>query len=606
MSRIFPGLLTLALTACVTAPDVETPSLALPDAALRSRAAVVASEPALSEDAAPSEWWQLFDDATLSALQAEAAASNLDLRAAAARVEESRAQLGLAQAVRRPQLSADADYARSALSEHSPMAMLGAPTQGSDLWSLGLRAGWELDLWGRLRHLDDSARARLEAAGFGMAAVRVSVAGDVARTYLLLRGVQAQKTLAGENRRVAEGLLRVAESRERNGVATRFETAAARADVAGIEARLSQLSHQRDVLMNALARLLGRPPRELDDRLGATGLPPMPKRLPVGIPSELARRRPDILQAEARLRAAVADIGAAQADFYPHISLTGSAGVQAFNFSDLDSWDSRRYAIGPTLYLPIFDGGRLKSNLALSEARHRLAGIDYRQTVLRAWHEVDDALGAYASETKRHDELRFAVAQNETALAVAERGYREGSADFSAVLLAQRSLLVSQSALSDCATASALSVVALYRALGGGGSPPLDAETPDGELSLHHISRHSQKTRFSFAQSLAFPSSAGQGRVPRQRRKRRAFSPAGRDLLGARASHPLRRTFLRAGRPRSIILRRFALERTTPSPGPAEQGRGGQTATPAQDFMAQIMNRSLLEDVMKRQGGDES
>lgn len=467
--------LALALAGCMTAPDVREPSLASPDAALRARAAVVANEAALVDEPAPSEWWQLFGDATLTALQAEAATANLDLQAAAARIEESRAQLGLANAARRPQLSADASYARSALSENSPMAALGAQTSASDNWSMGLQAGWELDLWGHLRYLSDSAEARLQASAYGMGAVKVSVAGDVARTYLLLRGIQAQQTIVEENRRIAENLVNLTESRQRNGVATRYDAAAARADLAGIEARLTQLKQQRDALMNALALLLGQPPRELDARLRSAGLPPMPERLPVGVPSELARQRPDILQAEARLRAAVADIGAAKADFYPRISLTGSVGVQAFDFSDLGSWDSRRFSVGPTLYLPIFQGGRLKSNLALSEARHRLAGISYQQTVLRAWHEVDDALNAYTTELKRHKQLQVALTQNQTALDVAQRAYQQGAADFTSVLVARRSLLASQAELTDCATASALSVVALYRALGGGWSPELRA-----------------------------------------------------------------------------------------------------------------------------------
>ncbi len=476
--------LALVLAGCVTAPDVRGPSFASPDAALRSRATVVANEPALVEEPAPTEWWQLFGDRTLSALQAEAAGSNLDLLAATARIEESRAQLGLANAARRPQLSADASYARSALSEHSPMVLLGAPTEPTSTWSLGLQAGWELDLWGYLRHLSDSAEAKLQASGFGMEAVKVSVAGDVARTYLLLRGVQAQVAIVEENHQIAEGLLRMAESRERNGVATRFDAAAARADLAGIEARLSRLHQQRDALMNALALLLGKPPRELDGHLATAGLPPMPQRLPVGIPSELARQRPDILQAEARLRAAVADIGAATADFYPRISLTGSIGVQAFDFSDLGSWDSRRFSIGPTLHLPIFQGGRLKSNLALTDARHRLAGIAYQQTVLRAWHEVDDALNAYTTELKRHEQLQLALTQNQTALSVAQRAYQQGTADFTAVLVARRSLLASQTELTDCATASALSVVALYRSLGGGWSAALRPEAAlDGDKS---------------------------------------------------------------------------------------------------------------------------
>ena len=218
-------------------------------------------------------------------------------------------------------------------------------------------------------------------------------------------------------------------------------------------------------------------PRELDARLGTAALPAMPARLPIGVSSELARMRPDIQQADARLRAAVADIGAAKADFYPRVGLTGGFGYQAFDASDLGSWSTRRYAVGPTLYLPIFQGGRLQSNLALSEARHRQAGIAYQQTVLRAWHEVDDALRAYTIERQRHAQLEIAQSENQTALDVVQRAYQQGTADFTSVLVARRSLLLSQAELTQSTTAAALSVVSLYRALGGGWSAELLADT---------------------------------------------------------------------------------------------------------------------------------
>ncbi|ARU05488.1 multidrug transporter [Comamonas serinivorans] len=466
-------LVPLLLAGCMTDPQLPPPHLDTPTAALQARAATVAAQPALDASAPPSPWWRLFNDATLTALEGEAGTRNLDLRAAVARIDESRAQLGLVSANRAPQLAATAGYTRSGLSEHSPLHRLGAPTAGSSTWTLGLQAGWELDLWGHLRQVETSARMQLQAVAYGQEAVRVSVAAEVARTYLLLRGAQAQTAIAQDNQRIAQDLLRMAESRARNGVATRFDAAAARADLAGIEASLLQLQHQRDTLMNALALLLGWPPRELNDRLVDAALPAMPARLPVGVSSELARTRPDILQANARLQAAVADIGAARADFYPRIGLGGSLGVQAFQLSDLGSWASRQFSVGPTLHLPIFQGGRLQSQLALSEARHQLAAIAYQQTVLRAWHEVDDALGAYASERAREVKLREAQQQSQVALDVAQKGYQEGVSDFTAVLVARRSLLSSQAALADCATASALSVVGLYRALGGGWSPEL-------------------------------------------------------------------------------------------------------------------------------------
>lgn len=460
------------LAGCAVAPSVELPLLPSPQAALKSREAYLALHSALTETPVPSQWWSLFDDPTLVVLEEEASAANLDLQAAATRVDESRARLGFASAARQPQLAANAGYSRAANSEKSPIVQLGAPTTPFDTWAMGVQASWELDLWGHLRQVRNAAQANLEAAGFGREAVQVSVAAEVARTYLLLRGVQSKLSVLEQNWQIAADLVRMAESRRRNGVASRFDEASARAELAAIDGRLTQQRQDSDALKNALALLLGKPPRELDEQLANAPLPAMPQQLPVGVPSEVARQRPDILQAEANLRAAVSDMGAAQADFYPRISLSGGLGVQAFDLSELGSWGSRQFSVGPTLYLPIFDGGRLKSQMALTEARHRSAALAYQQKVLQAWHEVDDALGAYAGQLKRHEQLQQAAGQSQTALDVARRAYQQGAADFTTVLVANRSLLSSQAELNDCATASALSVVALYRALGGGWLQP--------------------------------------------------------------------------------------------------------------------------------------
>lgn len=461
------------LAGCVAVQPFDTPSIGPASAALNSRESIIASQPALDEASAPQRWWDLFNDSTLTDLEV-GIESNLTLRAAALRIEESRAQLGLADARRRPNVGANAGYARDAISENSPIHQLGAPTAGYDTWSLGLQAAWEIDLWGHLQHLSASARANLQATYYDSKAARVSVTAELARTYLVLRGVQAQESIVNENLDIARNLVRLAQSRQRNGVVSKFDAVSARADVSALEARATQLHHERAALMNAVARLSGKAPRELDAQLATAPLPSMPSRLPIGIPSELAKQRPDILQAEAKLRAAVADIGAAKADFYPRISLTGTIGMQAFNLSDLGSWASRQYAFGPSLYLPIFEGGRLRRQLELTEVRHRLAAIAYQDTVLQAWHEVDDALGAYASELKRHEQLQSAMRDNQTALTIARRSYQQGAADFTTVLIARRTLLASQADLTDSATASALAVVSLYRALGGGWSPELN------------------------------------------------------------------------------------------------------------------------------------
>lgn len=486
-------LCLLTLAGCATrAPAPDLRAAAQPQAAAwtfqpPSDAATAAAPqdrhapPALSDGAVPAAWWSLFDDPVLTQLQADAASGSLDLQTALVRIDESRARLGLTEASAAPQLSANAGYTRAALSADAPLAMLGMPTRPYDQWQMGLQASWELDLWGHQQHLTDAARAQLQATGWAAGAARVSLAAEVARHYLLLRGVQAQQRLVAEHRGIAAELLRLTESRQRNGVATQFDAAAAQADLATVQARGLQLDHQRDGLMNALALLLGQPPRALDARLVPhTDTPPAPARLPVGVPSELVRRRPDILQAEALLHAATADIGAAQADFYPRVSLNAGLSLITAQRNELSHGDMRQFSVGPVVYLPVFDGGRLQRTLALTEARQRSAAIAWRQTVLRAWHEVSDALDSCASEQARRAQLAQAAAFNASALNSARNAWKAGSAEFTTVLVAQRSLLNAQSALADNATAAGLAVVSLYRALGsGGGSSGGEAVAPD-------------------------------------------------------------------------------------------------------------------------------
>lgn len=470
--RYLSFVFLLNITSCTTGVNYLPDQLHLSDAAVNSRLGLLKKEPTLNEMAVPFQWWLLFNDDTLLKLESMSS-ENLDIKTAVLRIEESRAQLGIADAARRPNLAMESSLSRSALSKNSSLYMLGAPSTSANTWSLGLEANWEIDLWGYRRHISDAEQARFDATYFGQGAAKVSVAAEIARIYLLLRGSQAQIKITQDNKEIAENILHLAESRERYGAVSRVDSASARAELAGIEARLTQLRRQRSDNANALALLLALPPHELDKELGNADLPSMPSTLPIGISSELARNRPDILQAEARLRATVSDIGAAKADFYPRIRLDASLGMQAFELYDLGSWASRDFSVGPTIHLPIFEGGRLRSQLALSETRQQLAAIEYQKTVLRAWHEVDDALREYSSEHERYERLQDALKQNEIELVVARQGYKEGTKDLTAVLLARRSLLTSQSALADCATASALSVVSLYRALGGGWSSDL-------------------------------------------------------------------------------------------------------------------------------------
>lgn len=464
------ALCTVSLAGCAVGPDFVRP-----DSPYERELAPMENDvriARMSDAEVPSEWWKLFDDSLLTQLQQRARSGNLDLQIAAERIEQSRARLGIASAELLPRLDAGGSYAREALSEHGKFAALGAPTRPGDFWQFGFDASWEIDLWGRARRAREGAAASFEATVYEREASRVALSAEVARIYLQLRGTQAQLDVALQNLAVAERLLVLAASRERNGVATRFDTAIARAQLGAIRATVPDLMRQRDAFMNALALLLGEEPRALDARLrDATPLPSLPSSAPVGLPSELAHRRPDILRAEAQLHAAVAGIGVAKADFYPRIGLRGRFGVEGFEPDDLTSWDARFFSVGPTVYLPIFQGGRLVQRLALSEARQRGAALAYRQTVLRAWHEVDNALDALSARQRQHAELRQADEQNRHALHAAERSYQQGAADFLSVLTARRNVLASQAGLYASATEATLALVNLYKALGGGWDP---------------------------------------------------------------------------------------------------------------------------------------
>ncbi|MES2488150.1 MAG: efflux transporter outer membrane subunit [Pseudomonadota bacterium] len=423
---------------------------------------------AIAEQSVPAEWWRLFNDELLIELESRAMAGNLDLQIASERIEQSRSQLGIASADLLPTLAASSSYAREALSENGKFAALGAPSTASNFWQLGFDASWELDLWGRANRSREGAIASLEATLYERQAARVSLSAEVARTYLQLRGIQSQLDIAEQNLKLAEHLVNLAESRERNGVATRFETASARAQLATINASVPELLRRRNDLTNALALLLGEQPRALDAQLHESmPLPSLPINVPTDVDSELARKRPDILRAEARLHAATAAIGVAKADFYPRIGLRGRIGVEAFESGDLDTWNSRFFTVGPTVYLPIFQGGRLMQRLSLNEARQREAAISYRQTVLRAWHEVNNALDAWTAQQDQHADLQLAHEQSQQAMHIAERGYQEGATDYLSVLTAQRSLLASQASLNASATNATLAMVNLYKSLAG-------------------------------------------------------------------------------------------------------------------------------------------
>jgi NodT family efflux transporter outer membrane factor (OMF) lipoprotein len=433
-------------------------------------------------------WWTLFNDPVLTSLEQRVAAGNLDLKASEFRLAESRAQLGVAQALQFPLSHANSSYTHTKASNNGQFAVapdaLGASgasgsTAGGvagthrlnpfDVFQVGFDASWELDLWGGVRRSVESASALVEASAEARRTILLSTMAEVARDYIALRGVQTQLRIARDNVRTARQSLNLTQQRAAGGVTTDLDVANASAQLRNTAAQIPRLEQQEAAGINALSLLLGQPPNALRDELAAAKpVPPVPPKVPVGIPSELARRRPDIREAEARLHAATADIGVAIADFYPSVKISGSIGLQSIQFTRLFDLNSHTYAGGPGISIPLFEGGKLKATLHFREAAQQEAAINYQKIVLNAWHEVDNALTAYATEQARREQLRLAEADNRRAVGFAQSRYQQGVADFLAVLDAERNLLATQLQLADSTTAISSNLVALYKALGGG------------------------------------------------------------------------------------------------------------------------------------------
>jgi NodT family efflux transporter outer membrane factor (OMF) lipoprotein len=494
----------LALTGCTVGPDFKSPSVWSPTswfASHNEKPVAKGESQAVAEPLDPA-WWSEFRDPELTSLEQRVAASNLDIRTAGFRLAESRAQRSIATADQFPSINGNASYTREKASNRGVFSALGgagatsangvgagtvangagtstgaggietSSTRGIppfDLFQYGFDASWEVDLWGRVRRSVESANASVTASAEDRRNVLLSVLAEVARDYIELRGTQREIEITQDNLRTDQQALNLANDRYKGGLGTELDVANAASQVAAATAQLPQLEQQEAQSINRLSYLLGETPGALRNELVThKPIPPVPPVIPIGFPSELARRRPDIRQAEAQLHAATADIGVAVASFYPSVTLSGSLGIQALQFKDLATWDARQYALGPSLTIPIFQGGRLRAQLELRKQQQQEAAVNYERTVLQAWHDVDNALIAYQDEQRRRDQLATSVQANQRALSLAQDQYRSGVTDFLNVLDAERSLLTAQQQYAQSTTNVSTDLVALYKALGGG------------------------------------------------------------------------------------------------------------------------------------------
>lgn len=438
--------------------------------------------PATADPAAPPLSWEAIADDTLRTLQARAMAANPDVRTAVLRLAQSRAQRTMTAAQRYPDVGASAGASRQRLSEQGASmrmidilqppdsdALIKALSEPYDLFQAGFDASWELDLWGRVRRSVEAADAQVDASAASVEDVRLGIQAEVARRYFELRSTQVLIALARSDIATGEETLELVKARADGGLTTDLDSRQQASQLSALRSQLPALLAQEAQLMNQLTLLTGEPPGALQGLLAVEDSPDLSREFPdlaLGVPSELARRRPDIRRSEAQLHAATASIGIAVAELYPRIVLGGQFGYESVDANQFGEWGSRQWNVGASLDVPIFDMGRRRSVVTLRKLQQQEAAVEYQQTVLRAWHEIDDALSAYAAERKRNAELAERERYSRDAYDIARIRYESGLTDFLVPLDAQRVLILAERDHADSTGRLATSFIAISKALG--------------------------------------------------------------------------------------------------------------------------------------------
>lgn len=465
--------LTLALAGCKVGPNFKPLEVDVNKSWIDTGDAAIRLQP-LEFD----EWWTVFEDPVLDDLIARAYAQNLSLRVAGLRVLEARARRGIAAGLFFPQLQEF--HVRTGafqLSDNDPNAL---PLDKSfNLTSVGFDAAWELDFWGKYRRGIESADAALLASVDDYDSVLVSLVGEVATNYIQLRAFERRLALARANVALQEQTLGIAEVRFRNGAVTELDVAEARSNLASTEALVPRFKDGIRQTRITLSILLGKPPSELSDILPATGqIPVAPSEVVVGIPAELLRRRPDVRSAEQIAAAMSAQIGMAESDLYPSVSILGSTGFRTGDsigsdgskkdIGNLFDSDSFFGFIGLDFSWPILNYGRIKNNVRIQDARFQQAVVNYENTVLRAAAEVESGLSGYLHTRRQAGHLSESVAATERSVELATTQYRDGAVSFDRVLRAQTFLVAQQDQLAATEAQVAANLVSTYKSLGGG------------------------------------------------------------------------------------------------------------------------------------------
>jgi multidrug efflux system outer membrane protein len=454
------AVLVLSISGCTVGPNYKRPDVDVPTTYRVAPVSDAAANPspALGE----AKWFDVFQDEQLQNLIRVALQQNLDLRIAATRVLQAQAQLGITRADQFPNLSAGAGIGTQR--QAATVLFHGfEETTGQ----ISLSASWELDFWGKYRRATEAARANLLASEWGRRAVVNTVISNVATTYFELRALDLQLEISKQTLASRQDSLKLEQALEQNGSTSLVDVRQSEQLVYTASETIPNVERQIAQDENLINILLGRNPGPVERGRKLTDQPHPPS-IPPGLPSALLERRPDIQQAEAQLIAANAQIGVAKAAFYPDISLTGTAGFQSLSLSKLFTGPSSFWNVGPTLSVPIFTAGKLRSNVHLTEAQQQQALLTYQQTIQQAFRDVSDSLIAYQKNREFREQQELLTASAEDSAKLAQIRYQAGVASYLEVLTNDTNFFAAQLNLASAQQNELTALVQVYNALGGG------------------------------------------------------------------------------------------------------------------------------------------
>lgn len=466
------GLLAALLAGCAIVPKYERPTVEVPGVFKEARLSAAErqrwkqAQPA--DDLARGRWWAIFRDQALDALQEQAMRANQDLKAAAARVKQARAMQRNARADRFPELTAGLSANRQRTANAAGDSVDTGVT--TTLWRAQTGLSYEVDLFGRVASEIDAAGADTQRVQALYHSVRLALQADVAQTYFLIRRLDGETQLYDNTISLRQMSLELVETRFHEGDISELDVARARSELASARAEALGVERQRAAAEHGLALLLGQPPANFS--LPRQPLARISVAIPAGLPSSLLERRPDIAAAERALAAANARIGAARAALFPQLVLTGTFGFESSELDELLRWSSRSFLLGPligtALTLPIFDGGRRQAGVDRARARYEEDVALYRQSVLKAFDEVEDGLSALRLLGEQTEAQDTAVAAATHAAELSKNQYEAGSVSYLEVIDADRDVLRHRRTLVQLDGLRAQAAVQLIRAIGGG------------------------------------------------------------------------------------------------------------------------------------------